>query len=126
MSNLGGYQTIVNLAKKAGGPGKLVGIIAVGGFGLIRAGEAGTKKLVEVIKKRSAPFPTQGQTFLATFGGECGGAKIHRGNEYRVLEGDGDSILIEILGDPGSPYVVSSSFLRSVSDYPKDDAAGGK
>ncbi len=120
MSNLGGYQTIVNLAKKAGGPGKLVGIIAVGGFGVIRAGEAGTKKLVDILKSRNVPLATRGQVFRASSGGECGGAKIHVGDEYRVLEGDGDAILIEILGDSSNPYVVSDRFLRSVSDYPKE------
>ena len=48
------------------------------------------------------------------------------GDEYRVLECDGDAILIEVLGDPGSPYFVSSKFLRSVSDFPQEDSKGSE
>ena len=45
------------------------------------------------------------------------------GDEYRVLECDGGAILIEVLDDPDGPYFLSAEFLRTVSDFPTDDAA---
>lgn len=47
---------------------------------------------------------------------------IEAGDAYMVLECAGDAVLIEVLGDPGNPYMVSSNFLRSVSDFPSDQA----
>jgi hypothetical protein len=126
MINLGFYQTMTTIARKVGGPRRLVTIIAVGGYGVIRTGEAGTKKVARAIKNRSAPCATKGQVFRATSDGEDSGLKIRAGDEYQVLERDGDAILIEVLGDPSSPYFVSSKFLRSVSDFPQDDAEGSE
>jgi hypothetical protein len=120
MSNLGVYQTLTTIAKKAGGPTRLVAIIAVGGYGILRASEAGAKRAVRTIKERSAPCATKGQVFRVTSEGNAGGAKMRVGDEYRVLECDGDAILIEVLGDLDSPYFVSSKFLSSVSDFPRD------
>ena len=45
MSNLGWYQKITTAAKRVGGPKNLILLIGVGGYGILRLGEAGTKKL---------------------------------------------------------------------------------
>lgn len=45
------------------------------------------------------------------------GLKFEIGNQFRVLEVDGDAALIEKIGDSNNPYFVSATFLRSISDY---------
>ena len=108
MSNLGFYQVLTTISKKVGGPEKLVAGIAVGGYAVLRSGEAGLRW----------PCATKGQVFRATLDGEESGLKIHVGDEYQVLECDGDAILIEVLDDPDNPYFVSSEFLEMISNFP--------
>jgi len=126
MGNLGAYQAMTAIAKKVGGPIVLGAMTFVSGYVVIRPVEAGAKKVARAIKKRSVPCATKGQVFRATSDGDHSGLKIRAGDAYRVLECDGDAILIEVLGDHGSPYFVSSTFLRSVSDFPQDDAEGSE
>lgn len=45
------------------------------------------------------------------------GLKFQKGDKFRVLETDGDAILIELLGNSNNPYFVSDSFLKSISDF---------
>lgn len=118
MGNLGGYQTFTTIAKKAGGPERLVTAIAVGWYVLVRSGEAVVKRTARAIKERGAPCATKDQVFRATSDGDDRDLRIRVGDEYRVLGCDGDAILIEVLDDPGSPYFVSGKFLRSVSNFP--------
>lgn len=126
MTNLGTYQAMTTIAKKVGGPKVLAVITLVGGYVIFRPAEAGAKKAARAIKKRNAPCATKGQVFLATSDGDESGLKIRAGDEFQVLECDGEAILVAVLGDPGSPYFVSSKFLRSVSDFPQHDAEPGK
>lgn len=42
---------------------------------------------------------------------------LNSGDTYKILESDGESILIEKIGDSNNPYFVSADFLRTVSDY---------
>ena len=42
------------------------------------------------------------------------------GDQFKVLDVDGDAGLIEIIGDNNSPYFVSLKFLSSISDYKID------
>ena len=37
------------------------------------------------------------------------------GDQYRILELDGDAALIEKIGDKNNPYFVSAKFLNSIS-----------
>jgi hypothetical protein len=106
MSNLGAYQAMATIAKKVGGPKVLAAITIVGGYVVIRPADAGAKKAVQAIKRRSEPCATKGQLFRATADGDDSGLRIRVGDEYGVLECDGEVILIEVLGDPGSPYFV--------------------
>lgn len=125
VGNLGKYQAMTTIAKKVGGPVVLWGITFVSGYVVLRPAEAGmkagVKKAIREMKKRNSPCATKGQIFRATSVGAESGLKVQVGDEYRVLECDGDAILIEVLGDPDSPYFVSSQFLRSVSDFPQND-----
>jgi hypothetical protein len=39
------------------------------------------------------------------------------GDKYRILDRDGDSILIEKFGDDNNPYFVSAEFLKKISEF---------
>lgn len=124
MGNLGGYQAMTTYAKTVGGPKVLGAITLVGGYVLIRPAEAVAKKVRTEIKRRSEPCVSKGMVFAATAEGANGGVKLRVGDPYRVLECDGDAILIEVFGDSKNPYFVSSKFLSSISDYPLNGTSG--
>ena len=119
MGNLGAYQTMTALAKRVGGPKALVAVVAVCGYAVIRPTEAAVKRVIGALTKRNAPCPTKDLTFHATSSGEDGsGLVIREGDDYRVLECDDDSVLIELTNGAGNPYMTSENFLASISDYP--------
>ncbi len=123
MSNLGGYQTMTTVVKALGGPKKAATIV---GGGLLFAGAAlyvGGHKVVTTvisrIKQRSEPCPTKGEVFTVVSDGDASnGLTLHSGDEYRVLECDGDAILVEVIGRGDNPHFVSGEFLTSVSGFP--------
>ena len=39
------------------------------------------------------------------------------GDKFKVLESDGDAVLIEKIGDLTNPYFVSAELLKDISDY---------
>ncbi len=59
--------------------------------------------------------------------GADSGAKLtlHSGDSFRVLECDGDAILIEVIGNPNNPYMVSGQFLATVSAFPTNATVPG-
>ena len=118
MSNLGAYQTMTRLAKKVGGPIVLGAFTFVGGYAVLRPVEAGTKRVIRRVKNPTPPCESKGKTFQVTVDGDEKDVSLRVGGSYRVLECDGDAILIEVVGDPDNPYFVSSKFLRSVSNFP--------
>ncbi|MEI6403501.1 MAG: hypothetical protein WCP59_15085 [Actinomycetota bacterium] len=129
MSNLGDYQKMTTVAKKVGGPKELTTIVLTVGFvgGLAVRTLSSTvgpkvksklgRKLKRSVRTKGAPVAF-GQVFVVTSDGGEGGAVLHVGDRYQVLEYDGDAILIAVVGDPLSPYFVSRAFLCSVSDFP--------
>lgn len=130
MSNLGGYQMATKVMKALGGPKKATAIVGsglvFGGYAVLRSVEAGGKKAVRAsrnaLAKRNTPVPGQGEVFAVVSDSEevpgSGGLVLRAGDEYRVLEGDGDAILIDVPGDAKSPYIVSAELLKAVSDFP--------
>ncbi len=126
MGNLGHYQDMTTLAKKLGGPAALLLATLGSGYVLGRGLEAGGKKAfkaaVAAFKKRNTPCATKGQLFsVVTDGEDNRGLKLSAGDEYRVLECDGDAILIEVLNGPDNPHFVSGEFLATISDFPATD-----
>ncbi len=122
MSNLGLYQTMTSLAKKAGGPLKLAAYVAVGGYAIIRAGETGVKVAAKQIKKRSNNNKKSKTIFeytINTKGVSNEGLEFNVGDKFRVLETAEDAILIEKIGAPNNPYFVLYELLQSISDYKK-------
>ncbi len=43
--------------------------------------------------------------------------KFRIGDKFKVLECDGDAILIELLENDNNPYFVSEKLLKEISDY---------
>lgn len=119
MSNLGLYQTMTKAAKKVGGPLGLMIITAFGGYIVIRFGEAGTKKVVKTVKKyiRNKKEINSEYIVVAKQGKSNEGLSFAVGDKYRVLEKDGEAVLIEKFNDNNNPYFVSAEFLKSISNY---------
>lgn len=118
MGNLGDYQRMTTLAKKLGGPKGLLVVVAGLGYVAIRPAEAGAKKIVRTVRERGAAHPLAGRVYEVTSDGEDGqGLRVRTGENFRVLEGDGDAILIEVLGGENNPHMTSSQFLKSVSEF---------
>lgn len=122
MGNLGGYQLMTTLAKKVGGPAALLAFTALSGWAVGRGVEAGGKAAKAAAKKRNAPCSTKGQVFDVVSDGDDGkGLALRAGDRYRVMECDGEAILIEVLGGTNNPYFTSAQFLASVSGFPTAD-----
>ena len=117
-SNLGDYQRLVVLAKKVGGPRKLLALVS--GISVLawQSGKTGYEYLKQKRMKNATSHETTSAVFVVTSPGSCAGLSLNPGDQFRVLESHNDAILIERLGDDKNPYMVSSSFLGSVSNYP--------
>ncbi|MFF2275590.1 hypothetical protein [Agromyces sp. NPDC058126] len=127
MGNLGNYQTMTWLAKKVGGPVILTGVTMFTGWAIGRTAELGGKwtfaRAKAAMTNRSVPCASQGQMFAIMADAEAGGGfTLKAGDRFRVLECDGDAVLIEVIGDTDNPYVVSGELLAAFSDFPGQDA----
>ena len=121
MSNLGGYQFITTMAKKVGGPYKLLGITAACGA-LIGGGTVtGSYEIKKKIKREFGNKKKAGATAVVHVvqreGCSNEGLLFKVGDKFKILEVDGDVTLIEKLYDKNNPYFVSREFLSSISDY---------
>lgn len=126
MSNLGWYQTLTTAAKAVGGPKKLVGLVFVGGAAAGIGGIILIQKAVKAIKnkinKQNTHYIKNGKIFVVrTEGMDSNGLLYKVGDNYRILNRDADSILIEKFGDDNNPYFVSAEFLKEVSDFFPDE-----
>lgn len=121
MGNLGVYQLMTTVAKKVGGPGILLVGIAVGGYVVIRTAEGGIKTGIKKVRKyleTKSIVSNNSKLYSVYKYGECNeGLIFNTGDTYKVLEKDGDSVLIEKIGNANNPYFVSSQLLREISDY---------
>lgn len=119
MSNLGLYQKMTTWAKKVGGPVQLFGIVAVGGYCVLRTVEAGGKTIVKTVKKHM-DSSVKNSTDIFTIhsdGITNDGIRFEVRDKFRVLEIADEGALIEKINDENNPYFVSISFLKSISDY---------
>ena len=112
MSNLGQYQVITVLSKKVGGP-KVLGILtAVAGYLVFRPIEAGIKHVYKAISnKMQKNYPVYS---VDSAGTDTQGLAFNIGDQFRVLEKDKNTILIEKIGDNNNPYYVDSEFLKKI------------
>lgn len=126
MSNLGGYQILTSFAKKVGGPGKLVALIAgsgavVGGIA-VKGVEFAIKKSKKAISDRRIENNktcknVQVEYFFNKDGESNERLKLKKGKSFRVLDTDGEAVLIELVGNKENPYFVSKDLLEQISNY---------
>lgn len=121
MSNLGWYQEMTRIAKKVGGPKNLL-ILTLGmGYLIIRSGEAIVKKVYKEVNK-SRKHTSNKKLLSVTSDGKFGkDLEMNIGDKYRIIESDGESAVIEKVGDSNNPYVVSFDFLSSISELQRND-----
>lgn len=124
MSNLGAYQWITSTSKKVGGPINFILLTGAAGAAIYKLGEMGVKKCIKAVKSHQistikADERTEKIYSVTSNGKSNEGVSFIVGNKYRVLERDGDSVLIEKLSDNKNPYFVSADFLESISDFQK-------
>lgn len=117
MSNLGWYQVMTTVAKKVGGPRNLFLLTLGAGGALYKCGEIAVKKTYKAVRTFNEKTDTI-KVYKVTSDGKSGkDLVLNIGDTYRILESDGESMLIEKIGDSNNPYFVSADFLQSVSDY---------
>jgi hypothetical protein len=78
--------------------------------GVKRAGSSWATRRKKVISAR--------QIFVVGSEADAGGGLIlDVGDRFRALERDGESVLIEVLGNADNPYFVSAEILARISDF---------
>ena len=121
MSNLGWYQILTSMAKKVGGPKRLIGILvgsgALLGGGAVAGGNALKKKIKTSLEKKKKEEEAATLYIVNTEGKSNEGLLFKVGDTFKVLEADGDAGLIVKDGDANNPYFVSLRFLSTISDY---------
>lgn len=116
MSNLGWYQIMTTAAKKVGGPKALCGIVAVGGYGLFRALEAGVKAIVTKKKDSSEDLTSHVYEFTDDVFNPVS-ISFYKGEKYVILDTVDDGFLISLTNGRCNPYVVSKETLVKHSTY---------
>ncbi len=132
MNNLGGYQVLTTIAKKVGGPKKLIALIvggsAVVGTLVFEGGKIAFRKGKETVahfkRKNQKSYQDLQVIYIIKQDGESNeGLKLKKGDSFRVLESDGDAVLIELIGNTNNPYFVSKKLLEHISDYKENNGA---
>ena len=119
MSNLGTYQWMTIVTKKVGGSVNLLLLTGTAGAALYKSGEVVVKRCVRTIKARKATTLAIEEEKLyevAMDGRSNKGLEFVVGDTFRVLEANGNSVLIEKIGDTNNPYFVSAEILSKISD----------
>ncbi|AMM22588.1 hypothetical protein AX769_20800 (plasmid) [Frondihabitans sp. PAMC 28766] len=126
-SNLGAYQTMVELAKAANGPVRLGLYVAAGGTligGVIGAAagpamKKGATRAFVAAKERMRPASiVVPPTFTIATGADGGNKlRLHAGDKFHVLSEVEGGALIEVVGNKKNPWLVSSELLTTVSDF---------
>lgn len=96
-------------------------LLTLGAGGVVyKCGEMAVKKVYHTLKGLTdrTDRVEMSQVYKVVVSGEDGkNLVLNVDDTYRILESDGESVLIEKIGDTNNPYFVSADFLRSVSDF---------
>lgn len=121
MSNLGAYQWMTTASKKVGGPINFLLLVATTGATIYKGGEIVVRKCIRTIKShKKANIAIESKDNLYKVNIACksnAGLEFEIGEQFRILVADGDSMLIEKIGDRNNPYFVPVKLLREISDY---------
>lgn len=126
-SNLGAYQTMVELAKAANGPVQLGLYVAAGGTligGVIGAAAApaikkGAARALVAARQKIKPTTIVVPRTYTIVSSADGGNKLwlHAGDRFQVLSEVEGGALIEVEGNKKNPWLVSSELLATISDF---------
>ena len=132
--NLGFYQDIVVAINKVGGPNNFIGLCAVAVVSLIgvgvAAGVATGPKLIKFFHRLVKVFKGKTDEQILDQAEECQvvqegaaeeGVYFHVGEQIKVIYKEKDMALIYRMNDKDSPYLVSTSFLTSITNLSSDN-----
>lgn len=122
MSNLGAYKWITSTSKKVGGPINLLLLTGATAVIVYKISEFGVKKGIKALKAHQAHHgwclkANEKIYSVTSIGTSNEGVEFTVGTKIKVLETDGDSVLIEKICDENNPYFVSKEFLRTISTF---------
>ncbi len=118
LDNLGGYGWLPRLAKRAGGPGRLVAGIFVAGIVATKTCQATAPCVKDWWTSRQQGRDVPGAPHVVTTTAmDDQGLALSTGDEFRVMTRDGDAVMIEVVGRDDNPWMVSAEFLARVSDF---------
>ncbi len=119
IGNLGDYQRFTMTAKKVGGPKILLGIVsgasALAGAAITKGVSSAKhrhKQTKSLKEKTEATYYT-----VETSAADNQGLLLNKGDKFRVLDRNGDIILIDITNRNDNPFYVSAEFLHKVSNF---------
>lgn len=117
MSNLGGYQTTVTWMKRLGGPKTFWIVVPLACYVGGKLIEIPVRSIARYFRARTNTNQPKQLIEVTSAGVDSSGLSLDQGDAYRILYSDKDMVLIEKIGDTNNPYLVSSDFLHSISNY---------
>lgn len=131
-SNLGAYQTMVELAKKTDGPVKLgiyilAGGVLIGSVAGATAGPAlkkGANRTFAAVKQRFSSTTDGGRVYIVSSTADCGAGKLlTAGDRFQVVKEIDEGVLIVLVGADVPFGMIDPTLLSSVSDFEIGDGA---
>lgn len=117
MGNLGMYQWMTFVSKKVGGPKNFMLLVALGGYATLRTAEWAGKTAFKAIKGKDMDGRIYTVKSSYAIGGDDKGCcEFVAGDQYRILETDGDAVLIEKIGDSNNPYFADKRLLEEITE----------
>ena len=122
MGNLGAYQWMTTTAKKVGGPVNFMLLIAGAGAVTYKTVETGVvctaKGIKKLLESKQYSVIADEKVYIITSDEDTSKVvKFKIGDQFKVLESDGDAVLVEKIGDKNNPYFISAEMLRKISNY---------
>lgn len=114
------YQWMTATSKKVRGPINLLLIAAGIGAVIYKSGEVAVKKCIKTVhnKKHNKNRCVESTVYTVNVKGKSNeDIEFDEGEQFVVLETDGDAVLVEKLGDKSNLYFVSGKLLSYISDY---------
>lgn len=114
------YQWMTSTSKKVGGPVNFLLITAGTGAAIYKGGEVVVKKCIKTVRKKmhNKNHYVESKIYTVNVKGKSNeDVEFNVGEQFVILEADGDAVLVEKLGDSNNPYFVSGKLLSDISDF---------